>query len=142
MFVRLALIGLLLGPAPAIAFDTTKLGQGGSLMLDDLINVIRQAPKLADEIDAAVAASGKTPDRIICDGMRFPGQWDELGGLRVAPYHCQIGHKWLTIRTKVRITNKNGKVFDEITDQARREAVEVKETDPTWSWSDKEPEEP
>ena len=139
MLSRTALIALLVSMAPAFAFDTTRLGQGGTLALEDIRGVIDQSPKLKREVDAAIAKSGKKPDQIICDGMRFPGSWKELGGMRVSPYHCEIGARWLTIRTKVRVTDKRGKLYQSINRKAMTRANHVRETNPTWSWSDKAP---
>ncbi len=140
MLSRTVLIALLVSASPAFAFDTTKLGQGGTLPLEDIQAVINQSSKLKQEVDEAIAKAGKKPDAIICDGMRFPSSWKELGGMRVSPYHCQIGSKWLTIHTKVRVTDKKGKLYQSINRKAMNRADNVKETDPTWSWSDKEPE--
>ena len=71
--------------------------------------------------------------------MRFPGAWKELGGLRVAPYTCQFGDRWLLIRAKVVVTGKGGKVFNQVNRQAMQQATDAKEIDPTWAWFDKEP---
>jgi len=140
MLSRTVLIALLVSASPALAFDTTKLGQGGTLPLEDIQALIDQSSKLKHEVDDAIARSGKKRDAIICDGMRFPGSWKELSGMRVSPYHCQIGAKWLMIKTKVRVTDKKGKLYPSINRKAMDRADNVRETDPTWSWSDKEPE--
>jgi hypothetical protein len=140
MFPRLVLALLVMSTASAFAFDTTMLGQGGTLRLADIQAVIDQSSKLRHEVNEAVAKSGKAPDSIICDGMRFPGSWKELGGMRVSPYHCRIGSKWLTIRTKVRVTDRQGKLYQSPNDKARNRANHVSETKPTWTWSDKAPE--
>jgi len=139
MLLRTVLIAMLMAASPTFAFDTTKLGQGGTLPLEDIQAVINQSSKLKHEVDDAIAKAGKKPDAIICDGMRFPGSWKELSGMRVSPYHCQIGEKWLTIRNKVRVTDKKGKLYQSINRKAMNRADNVRETDPTWSWSDKEP---
>lgn len=141
---RLALIALTMSATPAFAFDSTKLGQLGSIALDmdEMQAVLKQAPKLKHEIDEALAKIGKKPGDVMCDGMRFPGPWKELGGLRVSPYRCQIGDRWLKIQTKVRVTGKRGKVYDQITPQIMRSAQDVKETNPTWTWSTTEPSQP
>ena len=139
MLSRTVVIALLVSASPALAFDTTKLGQGGTLPLDDLQAVIDQSSKLKHVVDDAIAKSGKKREAIICDGMRFPGSWKELSGMRVSPYHCLIGGKWLTINTKVRVTDKKGKLYQSINRKAMNRADNVKETNPTWSWSDKEP---
>ncbi|MGP0088674.1 MAG: hypothetical protein ACLPKB_01740 [Xanthobacteraceae bacterium] len=74
-----------------MAFDTSKLGQGGSLPLDEIMPLIDKQPELKREIREAAAKLNKTPEDIICDGMRFPGKWEHLGGSRVSPYICGFG---------------------------------------------------
>ncbi len=41
-----------------------------------------------------------------------------LGGLRVSPYSCDFGAKWLGIDATVRITGRRGEVFETITPRA------------------------
>lgn len=141
--VRLFVPALLLlaSTVPASAFDTKTLGQGGSIALDDerLQAVIAQASTLKQEVDAALARIGKKPEDVICSGMRFPSAWKELGGLRVSPYVCPIGDRWLQIRTTVTLLGQRGKVFPSASKEAMRRAEDVKETDPAWTWSDTEP---
>jgi hypothetical protein len=52
---------------------------------------------------------------------------------------CQFGDRWLQIRTKVVVTGKRGKVYETINPEAMKQAQDVRETNPTWTWSDKEP---
>ena len=122
----------------ALAFDTTKLGQGGSLGLDEMIPLIEKSSALKREVTEAVARSGQKLDAIRCDGQRFPGQWRNLGGERVSPYACKIADKWLEVRATVRISGR-GKAFETITPEAMRSATTVTETNPTWKWLDHEP---
>lgn len=133
---------LVLLAGPASAFDTSKLGQVGSLPLADMQTLIAKSPKLKQEVDDAVAKLGKKPDEIMCNGMRFPGAWKELGGLRVAPYSCPFGDKWLQVRAQVKITGKRGKVYARADKEAMRRAENVRETGLAWTWSDKEPSAP
>jgi hypothetical protein len=77
---RAIFLALLLCAAPAAAFDTHNLDQGGSLMLDDLARLIDRTPKLKQDIDRMLAENHKTMDKIICTGMRFSSAWKELGG--------------------------------------------------------------
>ena len=144
MLPRLILLSLLVYATPALAFDTTKLGQGGSLALDDdaIQALIGQSSQLAGEIEQAVAKAGKKPAEIICAGMRFSNAWKELSGLRVSPYHCHIGGQWLTIRADVRVLDAKGKLYQSINRKGMERAETVKENHPTWTWSDKEPQQP
>src|ERR1700750_3248971 len=97
MLARLILLASLL-PAPALAFDTDKLGQAGTLFLGDIKSLIDQSPKLRAEVDEAAKKVDKPKDEILCSGNRFPGQWVHLGGGRVSPYECNFGEKWLKLR--------------------------------------------
>jgi hypothetical protein len=137
MFMRAAAIALILGTSPAIAFDTTKLGQRGTLTSDDIMPLIRQSCRLEQEFKQALAENKR--DSVSCDGMRFPGQWKELSGGRVAPYACHFGSKWLVIRADVRITDRHGRVFDKITPAAMRNATNVREARPRWEWTAEDP---
>ncbi len=141
MVPRLMLLALLVYATPALAFDTTKLGQGGSLPLtDDAIQaLIGRSSELAGEIEQAVANAGKKPAEIVCDGKRFSNAWKELSGRRVSPYHCPIGGRWLTIRANVRVFDARGKLYQSINRKGMERADTVKESDPSWTWSDQEP---
>lgn len=141
MLPRIMLLALLVYATPASAFDTTKLGQGGSLTLDaeSIQALIGKSSQLAREIDQAVAKAGKKPGEIVCDGMRFPGAWKKLSGRRVSPYQCHIGERWLTIRARVRIFDAKGKLYQSITGKGMERADTVQESRPSWTWSDKAP---
>jgi hypothetical protein len=119
----------------ASAFDTSRLGQGGSLFLSDIMPLIEKASKLKGEVADALTKAGQKADDVICSGARFPGSWEQLGGERVSPYECEIGGRTLTIKAKVRLTGKGGKAFDQASRDAMKNASAVSETDPTWSWS-------
>ena len=140
----MVLAALVMCATPALAFDTSKLAQGGSLKLDDdtIQALIGQSSKLGQEIDQAVAKAGKKPADIICDGKRFSNAWKELSGRRVSPYHCHIGAKWLTIRANVRVFDAKGKLYQSINRKGMEQANVVKENHPTWTWSDKAPAQP
>jgi hypothetical protein len=84
MSLRLVLLALLLGTSSALAFDTSKVGQWGSLFLDDLAPVIAQSARLQHEIDEALSQINKKPEEVRCFGMRVPGPWKNLGGTRVS----------------------------------------------------------
>jgi hypothetical protein len=73
MFARRIPFVLLLVSSSAMAFDTTKLGQFGTLGLDEVMSLIDKSPQLKREVTEAVAKTKKA-DEIRCDGMRFPGQ--------------------------------------------------------------------
>jgi hypothetical protein len=135
MPLRLVPLALLLGTSSALAFDTSKLGQWGSLPLDDLTPVIAKSAELQQEINKALSEGNKKQGDVMCIGMRFPGQWKNLGGLRVSPYTCDFGAKWLQIHAAVRITNRRGQAFETITAEAMKNATNVSETNLNWKWT-------
>jgi hypothetical protein len=117
--IGLVVLTVLSAPA-AWAFDTSKLGQGGSLPLDDIRSLIDKSPKLKDDVASALAKAGKKAEEIICFGARFPREWANLGGARVAPYACEFGDQTLTIRADVSITGRKSKVYEKVTRDAMR----------------------
>jgi hypothetical protein len=139
MLPRAVPIAILVTVSPALAFDTSKLGQEGSLVLSDIMPIISKSPQLRSEVQGALGAAGKKADDLLCDGMRFPGAWENLGGERVAPYTCDFGGKWLQINATVRITGPKGRVFETITPTAMKSASKVSETNLTWKWTTEDP---
>ena len=135
MPLRLVPLALLLGTSSALAFDTSKLGQWGSLPLDDLTPVIAKSAELQQEINKALSEGNKKQGDVMCVGMRFPGQWKNLGGLRVSPYTCDFGAKWLQIHAAVRITNRRGQAFETIKAEVMKNATNVCETNLNWKWT-------
>ena len=135
MPLRLVPLALLLGTSSALAFDTSKLGQWGSLPLDDLTPVIAKSAELQQEINKALSEGNKKQGDVMCVGMRFPGQWKNLGGLRVSPYTCDFGAKWLQIHATVRISDRHGRAFATITAKAMKNATKVSETNLKWEWT-------
>jgi hypothetical protein len=135
VILRLVPVALLLGTSSALAFDTSKLSQFGSLPLDDLTPVIAKSARLQQEIKEALSKGNKKQEDVICIGMRFPGQWKNLGGLRVSPYACDFGAKWLQIHATVRITDRRGQAFETITAKAMKNATNVSETNLNWEWT-------
>jgi hypothetical protein len=91
-----------LGTSAALAFDSTKIGQWGSLYLDDLSPILAKSAQLKQEVTAALTEKNKKPEDILCFGMRFPGAWKNLGGTRVAPYTCDFDGKYLRIDATIR----------------------------------------
>jgi hypothetical protein len=135
------LIAALLLASPAMAFDTSELGQGGTLPLSDIMPLVSKAPALKREVGQALALIKKKPDDVICTGYRFPGQWVHLGGERVSPYTCDFGGKWLEIKAIVRVSGRSRQVYDAITPAAMQNAIRVGETNPTWNWTTEDPSE-
>jgi hypothetical protein len=137
--LRLLPLALLLGTSSALAFDTSKLDQWGSLFLDDLAPIIVKSARLQQEINEVLSQNSKKEEEVTCFGMRFPGQWKNLGGLRVSPYTCDFGAMWLQIHATVRVTDRRGQGFETITDKAMNNATNVSETNLKWKWTTERP---
>jgi hypothetical protein len=67
-----------------------------------MMRLIEKSVVLKREVVDAVARSGQKLDDIRCDGLRFPGQWRNLGDERASPYICKTADKWLEVRATVR----------------------------------------
>src|SRR6266487_3658693 len=139
MSLRRVPLALLLGTCSALAFDTNKLGQWGSLFLDERAPDVAKAARRQQEIDEGLSQAEKKEGEVKCFGMRFPGQWKNLGGLRVSPYICDFGAMWLQIHATVRIADRRGHVFETITDKAMNNATNVSETNLNWKWTTERP---
>ena len=74
MLLRTIAVAVALVASPALAFDTSKLGQGGSLALSEIDPIIAKSPQLQREINQALLDGKKAKDDVICSGMRFPRQ--------------------------------------------------------------------
>src|SRR5215471_10479743 len=70
MTLRLVLVALLLGTSSALAFDTSKLIQFGTLPLDDLTSVIAKLAPLQQEISKTLFEDNKKREDVRCLGMR------------------------------------------------------------------------
>jgi hypothetical protein len=136
---KLALILMFLSASAALAFDTKQLGQRAPLLLRGIVSLIGQSTPLQAEVNAALTELGKTVDEVTCSGNRFPGQWLNLAGMRVAPYTCDFTNKWLSIDATVIVTGPNGKVYNTITPAAIEYADRIMETNPIWQWTSKNP---
>ena len=123
----------------AVGFDTSQLGQGGSLALDEIMPLIGSSKELRAQVNQALAERKKKPAEIFCDGMRFPGQWTQLGSARVSRYSCDFGDKWLQIAATVRLTDRRGRAFETITPEAMKSAATIRETNPRWKWTTEDP---
>jgi hypothetical protein len=134
-----AAVALLIGLVPASAFDTGKLGQTGSMWLEDLMPLIGGTTRLKRQVNHMLAQSKKKADEVECFGRRFPGQWEHLAGERVSPYYCDFGAKFLRIQATVRITDRGGRRYETITPAAKLNASNVLETNLTWQWTTEPP---
>ena len=129
---RWAVLGLavVLAAAPARA--------EGSLGLADVLEAVKGAPKLLDEIDAERRKKDLKVGEVICSAARHGNQWTHLGGGRAAPYECPIGDRTVKIdadRTYFDINGKKlgrlGQVSDKI---LFAKARSFREGNFRWTW--------
>jgi hypothetical protein len=139
MFARGVPFMLVLVASSAMALDTAKLDQWGSLGLEELTSLIDKSSQLKGAVAEALVKINKKADDIRCEGTRFSNRWRHLSGERASPYICNIGDKWLEIRATARVTGRRGRVFETITPEAMKNATDISETNPTWKWTDQDP---
>lgn len=132
-------------PAPTppadTLFDSRRIEAVGTLPLEDILPLIRQAPRLKDEVDAALRDVNGKAANIICIGRRIDGTWKYLAGARVQPYACKIGERWLEITAELRISGAGGEHYSTVSDIAAQNARTIKETSPRWTWTTTKPRE-
>lgn len=130
-------------PAPAppadTLFDSRRLEGTGTLLLDDIMRLVRQAPRLADEVAAALRETNKSPQDITCIGKRIGGDWHHLAGARVQPYVCKIGTRWLQISAELYVRGARGESYSTVNSIAKENAKDIKESNPRWTWTNEKP---
>jgi hypothetical protein len=107
---------------------------GGTIYLTDLMDRLKDNDKLIAEINAELKVQKLEAASVICTGDRFGGNWTELGGVRVAPYECEIGARKLDIDGTLHLYDAKGVEVDQKDKTAPERAVDHKETDITWTW--------
>jgi hypothetical protein len=124
---------------PDTLFESRRIEAVGTLLLDDIMPLVRQAPRLKDEVSSALGQANAKARDIICIGRRIDGSWKHLAGARVQPYVCKIGERWLVITAELRISGARGEHYSTVSDIAVQNARSIKETNPRWNWSSIKP---
>ena len=101
--------------------------------------LVRQAPRLKDEVGSALRQANAKAQDVICIGRRIDGSWKHLAGARVQPYVCKIGERWLEITAELRISGARGERYSTVSDIAAQNARTIKETNPRWNWTSIKP---
>src|SRR5262249_30509299 len=117
-----------------------KLGQTGSMWLEDLMPLIGGNARLKRQVNHALAQAKKKPDEIECSGRRLPRPGGDPARERVVPHTRHFGTKYLRIYATVRITDRSGRRYETITSAAKLNASNVLETNLTWKWTKEWPE--
>ena len=120
-------------PSDAL-FNSRRIEAVGTLLLDDIMPLVRQAPRLKDEVGSALRQANVKAQDVICIGRRIDGTWKHLAGARVQPYVCKIGERWLEITAELRISGARGERYSTVSDIAAQNARTIKETKPHWNW--------
>ena len=120
-------------------FDSRSIEAAGTLVLDDIKSLIRQAPRLNDEVSSALRNAKTRARDVVCIGRRIDGSWKYLAGARVQPYVCRIGERWLEITAELRISGASGEPYSTVNVLAAQNARFIKETNPRWTWTDIKP---
>ena len=128
-------------PPSDTLFDSRRIEGVGTLLLDDIMPLIRQAPRLKDEVDTALRDANAKAQDVICIGRRIDGSWKHLAGARVQPYACKIGQRWLEITAELRVIGTSGEHYSTVNDIAAQNARTIKETNPRWNWTTTKPRE-
>ena len=126
---------------PHRLFDTRQLEGGGTIVLEDIMRLVRQSPRLASEVRAALRTLGQTPKHIVCIGKHLDGRWRYLAGARVEPYVCRFGERWLEIRADLRLQGRRGESYVTASEVTRKNARQIRETNPRWTWTEAKPSE-
>jgi hypothetical protein len=128
------------GPAPSDRlFDSRRLEGTGTLLLGDIMNLVRQSSRLADEVTSALRDVKKQASEIVCIGKRMDGGWQYLAGARVQPYICKIGDRWLELGADPVVRGARGETYVALSEVARKNARSVKESNPRWTWTSEKP---
>jgi hypothetical protein len=126
-------------PPAGPLFDSRRLEGGGTMLLDDIMSLVRLSPRLLDEVQSALRDLNKTAQDITCIGKRIDGRWRHLAGARVQPYTCRFGARWLEISADLRILGRRGESYEAVSDAAMRNASSIKESNPRWGWTTTKP---
>jgi hypothetical protein len=126
---------------PDRVFDSRRLEGTGTLLLEDIMGLVRQAPRLSDEVASALRESNKASRDIACIGKRIDGGWRYLAGARVQPYICKIGDRWLQIDADPVVRGARGETYVTVSDIAKKNAKAIRESNPRWNWTTTKPRE-
>jgi hypothetical protein len=120
-------------------FDARGIDGTGTLLLQDIMGLVRQAPRLQSEVDAALRQINKTAAEVTCVGKRIDGRWRYLAGARIQPYACRFGERWLEINAELRVLGRRGESYEKVSEPAMKGARVVRETNPRWNWTTEKP---
>lgn len=111
----------------------------GSLGLHEVLQAVKDAPKLLNEIDAQRRKKDLKVGEVICGAARHGNQWTHLGGGRAAPYTCPIGDRTVKIEADRTYFDINGKKLGRLGQASDKvlftRAKAFRESNFRWTWS-------
>jgi len=111
----------------------------GSLGLAEVLQAVKGAPKLLDEIDAERRKKDLKVDEVICTAARHGNQWQHLGGGRAAPYACPFGDRTVRVEADRTYFDVNGKRLGRLGQASDKtlftKAKSFRESNFRWTWS-------
>ena len=126
---------------PTQIFDSSRLEGTGALLLADIMKLVRQSSRLADEVASALDETKVVSQDVVCIGRRMDGRWRYLAGARVQPYVCRIGNRWLELTAELRVLGRRGESYQTVSEVAAANARTISETNPRWNWTSERPRE-
>ncbi len=107
---------------------------GGSLGLDEVLDVVNTEAKLAAEIQDELKKNNLKIEDIICTGFRHDNRWTILSGARAAPYECDIGKRTLVVQAQRTYYDARKRRLGDMKKANPKRADSFKESNFRWTW--------
>jgi len=125
-----------------LVFEVKSLpitGGGGSLPLEDAIELFEGDTRLIAQI-AQLAADARTDTAaIVCVGAALGDQWEHISRMRIPPFECPIGNKTLLLEGAVEFLDEGGQIIGradgasvELTSSAFEKATKLRFVGTRW----------
>jgi hypothetical protein len=128
-------IAAILAAAGVTLFAISAALAGGSISLDEVMEQLKDEPKLIAELDTELKSQGLKAEDVICSGARFGNQWTNLGGARAIPYTCALGSRTIDIDGELHLLDAAGNELDMDGEDTPQKAADYKQLHLTWKWS-------
>lgn len=110
---------------------------GGSVALSEVLALAQKQPSLRamnDEVMVSLRRLRVPPDEVSCSAIRMGRHWEQLGGMRVPPYECDIGQRKLRVTADVEILDNNDRPLDGRSLRVTRRAAKIRSSNFKWYW--------
>jgi hypothetical protein len=133
-YLQLALLLGLAGLLPA-----APAWAEGSLGLAEVLEAVRGAPQLLNEMNAERRKKDLKLSDVVCSAARHGNQWTFLGGGRAAPYECPFGDRSVKIEADRTYFDINGKKLGRLGQASDKtlftKAKSFRESNIRWTWT-------